>query len=117
MIAMLRDLSGFALSLGGGVLLGVGFVQPGWNSSVHLTAIGLTAAGVALAGPRKRMSAVSMALILAALSAGGSLLQGADAHVVAISLMIGSAGIGGLLWRLDRTRRPDAVSDESTRRS
>jgi len=51
------------------------------------------------------MLAISVALIVAAVSAGGTLLQGADAGIFTILLVIGSAGIGGVLWRLDRTRQ------------
>jgi hypothetical protein len=105
MTTVIRDLASFGLTLGGGVLLGVGFVQPGWNSVVHMTAIGLASAGVVSAGRRRRMLAISVALIVAAVSAGGTLLQGADAGIFTILLVIGSAGIGGVLWRLDRTRQ------------
>jgi hypothetical protein len=109
MSTVIRDLGSFTLCLGGGVLLGIAYLQPDWNTGLHATAFGVTFAGVALAKPMRRTLAVSVAMIMSALSGAGTLLQGGQASMPSILLIIGSAGIGAFLWLGERPGPEESI--------
>jgi hypothetical protein len=111
-----RDAGSFILGLVGGLFTGLAFLLIDWDTVIHLSAVGSTGIALTVARSEKRYLTMSVVTLIAAVVAGGTIIEGTvfgnvrmQGTIISLTgvpwpsllLIVGSTGTGLLLWRLD----------------